>query len=229
MSRTPRPDSDTARARVAGDDRPAAGDAPPVRVDIAARAREQARMTGRCVLAQLPRLAEHAEPAADPSSTGGVSWQADFSLRAAPGRAAQPWLHLGAQAKLTLVCQRCLAPVDAEVAVARDFRFVADERTAEMEDEASEEDVLASSQRFDLRGLLEDELLMALPIVPMHEACPQPLVAPDRAGGAAAGPGEGAASDAVSVEKPHPFAVLGRLKMLPSSPDGRREDDRGDR
>jgi len=49
---------------------------------------------------------------------------------------------------------------------------------------------------------LEDELLMALPVVPMHEHCP---------GQMAQLPGEGQ-GDSVEVERPNPFAVLARLK-----------------
>jgi len=55
---------------------------------------------------------------------------------------------------------------------------------------------------FDLLAVLEDELLMALPLVPMHETCPQasPLVA-----------GE-SDKEVGLIEKPNPFAVLAQLK-----------------
>ena len=36
----------------------------------------------------------------------------------------------------------------------------------------SEEDLLALSREFDLHELIEDELLMALPVVPKHDECP---------------------------------------------------------
>ncbi len=45
----------------------------------------------------------------------------------------------------------------------RSFRFVADEATAEALDEECDEDLLALSREFDLRELIEDELLMACP------------------------------------------------------------------
>ena len=35
--------------------------------------------------------------------------------------------------------------------------------------------MLALERSFDVIELLEDELLLALPLVPRHEACPQPL------------------------------------------------------
>jgi uncharacterized protein len=60
-------------------------------------------------------------------------------------------------------CQRCLTPVDVPLDVERSFRFVADEATAEALDDECDEDLLALSREFDLRELIEDELLMACP------------------------------------------------------------------
>ena len=101
-----------------------------------------------------------------------------------------------------MTCQRCLAPVDVPLEVDREFRFVADEATAEALDDESEEDLLAMSREFDLRELIEDELLMALPLVPRHEECPAPV--------------QMASSDEdfeeASAEKPNPFAALAALK-----------------
>src|SRR5690606_12144564 len=79
------------------------------------------------------------------------------------------WLHLQARAELPLVCQRCLQPVDVPLTVDRSFRFVTDEATAAAEDDAAEEDLLALSRSFDLLELVEDELLMEMPLAPRHE------------------------------------------------------------
>jgi uncharacterized protein len=42
-------------------------------------------------------------------------------------------------------------------------------------DADSEDDVLALTRALDLQELVEDELLLALPLVPRHEVCPQAL------------------------------------------------------
>ncbi|MFC3217232.1 hypothetical protein [Comamonas sp. JC664] len=47
-----------------------------------------------------------------------------------------------------------------------------DEATAAALDDESEEDVLVLAPQIDALELIEDELLMALPMVPMHEVCP---------------------------------------------------------
>lgn len=104
-----------------------------------------------------------------------VSWLIRGEMRKGLGGVLQPWLHLEVRAHLHLVCQRCLAPALTEVVSERSFRFVADEATAAAEDDDSEEDVLVLDTHFDWPGLVEDELIMSLPLVPMHAECPQPL------------------------------------------------------
>lgn len=117
----------------------------------------------------------------------------------------QVWLALTAEVALPQTCQRCLGPVDVPVAFEREFRFVASEEVAAVEDEASEEDVLVLSRDFNLLELVEDELLMALPAVPKHEVCPSTVKL------------QVADSDFVeeAQEKPNPFAVLEQLKKRP--------------
>ena len=103
---------------------------------------------------------------------------------------------------MPLICQRCLTPVDIELQVDRWFRFAADEDTAAAEDEESEEDVLVASRDFDLHALIEDELLMEIPVTPRHERCPEPVQL------SAADPD----FEAAEAARPNPFAVLGTLR-----------------
>jgi uncharacterized protein len=71
---------------------------------------------------------------------------------------ARPWL----------VCQRCLNPFQWHLQSAFRVAFVAtDERSAQVP--AEYDAVLAPNGRALLRELVEDELLLALPLVPMHE------------------------------------------------------------
>ena len=138
----------------------------------------------------------------DPAKAQAVHWHARGEIANASHVQPEVWLHLQADTQLALVCQRCLLPVDVAVAVDRSFRFVEDEATAAAQDDEAEEDLLVLSRSFDLLELVEDELLMELPLAPRHEVCPEPVkmsvADPD--------------FDASSVEKEHPFAVLGRLK-----------------
>jgi uncharacterized protein len=100
-------------------------------------------------------------------------------------------------------CQRCLQPVLVPVNVDCELRFVATEAEAAALDAETEYDVLALAPRTDLRALVEDELLLALPVVPKHGRCPQPLPHLDAALAQPPGGAEVAAN---------PFAVLAALK-----------------
>jgi uncharacterized protein len=169
------------------------------RLDVKAFAQTGAR------LASQDALQRHARLLAETQGAGAdlpVDWAAQGELRPALGGPDQIWLHLQAKAALPLTCQRCLGPVTVELAVDRSFRFVADEDTAAALDDEVEEDVLALSKSFDLPALIEDELLMALPLVPRHGTCPIPVKL------AAVDP----AFEAESAAKPSPFAVLAGLQ-----------------
>ena len=111
-------------------------------------------------------------------------------------------MHLQAKTEVPLTCQRCLKTMDQALAVDRNFRFVKDEATAEAQDDESEEDLLVISKDFDLLALIEDELLMALPLVPMHTSC-QSEHAPTSK--------DDSCADADA--KPNPFAVLATMRL----------------
>lgn len=174
----------------------------PKRLDVRAFALAGGQLGSAEGSSQFDRLQAECAPGTD--GLEPVSWHVQGEMRAQGAGKAQPWLHLEAEGALSVVCQRCLGPVEVPLVVDRWYRFVADEAAAEAEDEASEEDVLALEPRPDLEALLEDELLMALPLVPMHEVCPEPVVM-------------SVADEAVSQgqdEEPrkNPFAELARLK-----------------
>ena len=139
-----------------------------------------------------------------PDST--VNWRAVAELRAGSGDQEDIWLHLQASTAVPLTCQRCMGTVETPIAVDQWYRFVATEEIAMAEDDESEEDLLVMEPQFDLLAVLEDELLMALPLVPMHEQCP---VAPVLSAGSIELPDEAGGGN----EKPNPFAVLAQLKM----------------
>lgn len=169
----------------------------PRRLDLQQLADVAATLEGQWPLLDLPRLSADAVPAGD----GQARWSVAVERRAVVAGTADPCLHLNASATVHLVCQRCLQPVEQVLTVDRRFRFVAGEAQAERQDEeADDEDVLAlpPRSRLDLQPLVEDELILALPLVPRHDECPEPLLQPDSA----------------EAEAPaaHPFAALAALK-----------------
>jgi uncharacterized protein len=177
----------------------------PNRLDVRAFAREAGHLQGRSALSAWSRLAQDAVPMGEhgqehATDDDTVSWSLTGRTEAVTGGADQVWLSVQAEVTLPMTCQRCLTPVRCPVSVSRDFRFVADENLAAQEDEDAEEDVLVWSARFDALALIEDELIMALPMIPMHEACESEQVP---------------TSDATPEpegERPNPFAVLSKLR-----------------
>jgi uncharacterized protein len=91
---------------------------------------------------------------------------------------------------------------------------VADEDQAAREDESSEEEVLVMPPRLDMHALLEDELILALPIVPRHpQACPQPLADLQALNTTAAdGLADSGSPGQTEPDRPHPFASLASLR-----------------
>lgn len=169
-------------------------------LNIDAFARAQGRIDDSRNLTDFGRLLDEAQGVA---LQNPVHFTAHGMLRPDGGPGEQIWLVLSGEVALPQICQRCLGPVDVSVLFHREFRFVATEERAEAEDEASDEDVLVLSRDFNLLELIEDELLMALPVVPTHEVCPDPVKL------------HVADPDFVveASEKPNPFAVLEQLKI----------------
>lgn len=174
------------------------------RLDVAALALANGYLKGDDLLQKYERLKqESSRLEADLTKDEQIFWKATGELADSAGLKPQVWLHVTAHARLPQTCQRCLGEVSTVLDVERSYRFVADEATAEAQDDACEEDLLAISREFNLLALIEDELLMALPQVPLHDVCPVP---PKMAAVDADFEAEGATG------RPNPFAVLGALK-----------------
>jgi len=97
-------------------------------------------------------------------------------LRADGSREAHAELTLSGSVRMA--CTRCLQPLACGLDEHRGLRFVGTESQAESEDAEDESfDVLVASRQFDLAGLIEDEILLALPPAPRHLQCQLPLAA----------------------------------------------------
>jgi uncharacterized protein len=168
------------------------------RLDVKSFAEDSAKLSGNEPVGTHPRLMAETEGR---GADTPVAWSATGELRNRGHVHPEVWLHLSAGTTLSLVCQRCLMPVEVPVETERSFRFVPDEEMAAAQDEQSEEDVLALSRSFDLVELIEDELLMEMPLAPRHETCPPVRVAVSDDDFTAAAP-----------ERENPFAALGKLK-----------------
>lgn len=141
-------------------------------MDVKSSAQEARVMAGTDLLSAyarlLPLLHLH---------DGGLAlhWKASWRGQTGAKGSLEPRLDLSLKAALPLVCQRCMEGMEHAVDETHAYRFVATEEQALDEDDASEEDLLVLSREFNLRELIEDELVMALPLVPKHAQCPKTL------------------------------------------------------
>ncbi|NCT83570.1 MAG: DUF177 domain-containing protein [Comamonadaceae bacterium] len=175
----------------------------PEKLDVAALAHDAASLAGEWPAVSLSRLADSAAPEAPASGWPALRWSLAGELRqpspAHHGAKPQTWLHLTASGQVALTCQRCLKPVVEDMAIDRWIRFVDTEAEAAALDVDSDDDVLALPRHLDARELIEDEMLLALPLVPRHEVCPEPLTHAD-------------VEEVEVEERPNPFAKLAALK-----------------
>lgn len=171
----------------------------PSRLDVRSLIEHASSVSGEWPLQDLERLHDSVMAEHTPATTL-IAWHLQGEPR--PSQAGQPewWLRVSADADLALVCQRCLGPVREHVSVDRWLRFVPDEAQAAALDAELEDDVLAMPRWLNALELVEDELLMALPLVPRHAVCPQPLPLP--------------ADPTLDPQEPepHPFAALAAIK-----------------
>ncbi len=124
--------------------------------------------------------------------TAGTSWDRKFALEqlsrlqdagALPGTAVELQVsgsiragHLELEGelggRLVLTCQRCLQPAPFELREPIGVRVLREEPPGAQE--AEYDYVIADPTRLDLRWLSEEQALLAMPLVPMHEPdeCP---------------------------------------------------------
>ncbi len=126
--------------------------------EIEALAERRANICSEFKLAELARLSDylHADQGTVTVSfgfaVGGSSWQA---------------LSLSYEAKLTVVCQRCLEPFELEIKDRVEFGIIARESMEQYLPEQVEP-IVVRDDRFSPQALVEDELIVAVPFAPKH-------------------------------------------------------------
>ncbi|MBG6241824.1 MAG: 23S rRNA accumulation protein YceD [Candidatus Symbiopectobacterium sp. Dall1.0] len=107
-----------------------------------------------------------------------------------------------AQVAVTLMCQRCQKPFEHQIHTTFCFSPVVNDEQAEALPEAYEPIDVDEFGEVDLLAMVEDEIILVLPIAPVHDSEHCEVSEADMVFGKL--PEE--------VEKPNPFAVLASLK-----------------
>jgi len=174
----------------------------PHRLDVAAFAAAGGEIGGELAAEAMPRLAAATLPPPDGAQRPSIEWRTTGGRLPLAGAGVQPSLLIEASTDVALECQRCLQPMAVALHAERRIFFVEGEDAAAALDAETEDDVLALAPALDLVELLEDELLLALPLVPRHAVCPEPLPRALR-------------DEAADAPADHPFAALAALKPGP--------------
>jgi uncharacterized protein len=121
----------------------------------------------RVALAELPRLADVLTTAEGSLSVRLEGWRDEQG---------KSWLQLDVAGEPVLCCQRCLGGVKFPLGIHSRLQLIApgeDWPDDDLEDDSA--DAIAAEGELNVLSLIEDEVLLALPIAPRHEHCESPL------------------------------------------------------
>lgn len=156
-------------------------------IDALQFAREGKRLEGETAVVTMERLRD---VLAD--SAGVVRYRVEGSI---DGK-RKPVLDVTVEGTLALTCQRCLERTDYELRRTSRFVIVADDQDLpDVATEDPETETLPADALADIEDVIEQEVLLGLPIAPMH----------------AEGMCDAARTQA-GDKRPSPFAVLAQLK-----------------
>lgn len=126
-------------------------------------ARTGAKLKGAWPVASFGRLHDALR-----STEGTLSYE----LRGVPEQQGRPALRLTVDGTLQLLCQRCLAALEFPLHI--EVVLLLAETQAEVDAEpvaADGPESILAGREMPVQGLVEDEVLLAIPIAPRHEAC----------------------------------------------------------
>ncbi|HNY42887.1 MAG TPA: YceD family protein [Bryobacteraceae bacterium] len=157
--------------------------------DSFAFARDGRVLEGTLAVASLERLHD---------LLAEVSGEFAFRIEGYKGERGQSMLHLEVNGTLPLACQRCLEAIRFDLDVDCHLELIPEGKELSQEElEDDTRDFLPVAGELDVAELVEDEILLAVPVAPRHEKCGLP-------GAANAG------------ERINPFAALAGFKGKPN-------------
>ncbi len=135
----------------------------PVEVNPFRLIEQRRQLAGKVKAKKLPRLQELLVSLED-SSEFMVELEFDYSL------SKLPMISGKVCGSVALECQRCLEPVQVEVDARLNVVVTASQTDRRPEDEGYEI-CIVEDERLFLQDFIEDEVLLALPVVPRHNSC----------------------------------------------------------
>ena len=122
-------------------------------------ARRGGELSGEVPVAELPRMAD---------LLADFEGKIAYELRGLVGKDGNPRLELILDGLCHLRCQRCLNALTYPVKLVSRLRLVSETQTDNTDIEDDEVDSIPADKHLDVLVLLEEELLLSLPIAPKH-------------------------------------------------------------
>lgn len=123
-------------------------------------AQQGRRLQGEIALADMSRLQEHLH-----TNSGHL----DYSLAGKIGENGKPYLVCAIRCELALKCQRCLDALALKLEIASTLELVKDaDEFLPVEGEEDSVDAIPVNAAMDVLALLEEEVLLNLPLAPLH-------------------------------------------------------------
>ena len=165
-----------------------------VEIDVRRFARDGRRLALAIPVASMARVASlttDADGAIDATVTGSVE-------------DGDAFIDVATSGQLSLLCSRCLSPLRFELKTATRFRAVSGAQAVELSDDLEWtvddiDDEVDADQPLRVQELVEDEVLLGLPMAVVHDECTAVSAVPHES------------SDAVESS---PFAVLKALRRV---------------
>lgn len=160
--------------------------------DVFALARNGGQLAGQLSVSSLTRLRSDLS-----DDLGALTYQVVGRV----GEKTNLFIDIAIDGAMNMVCQRCLEPVSQLISVSNTLQLVESEEQMDNEEDElaailagdDSPEKIVGSKEFNVFDLLEDEVILSLPMSVMHEVCDKSL--PMSAG-----------------EKASPFDVLLKLK-----------------
>jgi uncharacterized protein len=130
-------------------------------IDGISFAKKSESLQGKIAVSSLERLRD------DLASLQG---EIEFRLQGGMDGRHRPRLMLSISGQVMLTCQRCLAEMPHRLDLQSQLVLVANEAgLPDLNDEGEESDVVVASSKMNVSDLLEEEIILALPLAPRHD------------------------------------------------------------